>query len=433
MVSEMFHSPDIECLPREQLCALQLQRLQATVRRVYENVEFYRAKMQAAGITPADIQKPEDIRLLPFTTKQDLRDTYPFGLFAAPQSEVVRVHASSGTTGKPTVVGYTKKDIAVWQEVVARALAMAGVDTSDTLQVAYGYGLFTGGLGLHYGGEARGCRVVPMSSGNTQKQLMLMQDFGTTALACTPSYALHLAEEIERLGIDTALRVGIFGAEPWSLGMRQEIERRLKVRAHDIYGLSEIMGPGVSMECQYQNGLHIAEDHFWAEIVDTDTLAPLPDGVEGELVFTCITKEALPLIRYRTRDISALDTSVCACGRTHARMSRVRDRSDDMLIIRGVNVYPSQVASVLAAVEGLSAHFHVVVDRLHNADSLEVQVELPDGIRLDTVAHIEALRRRLTTALQSTLGLSVQVTMLEHNSLERSVGKTVRVTDKRVK
>ena len=429
----MMWQPEIETMPREQMQTLQLARLQDAVRRVYANVPYYAAKMDAIGIKPDDIRTLDDLQNLPFTTKQDLRDTYPFGLFAVPQDQVIRVHASSGTTGKPTVVGYTAADIAIWSEVMARSLYAAGITGADTLQIAYGYGLFTGGLGVHYGGETIGARVVPMSSGNTQKQITLMQDFGATALACTPSYALNLAEALQDANVmdKIKLRAGLFGAEPWSQGMRKQLEQQLNIRATDIYGIAEIIGPGVSVDCEHQCGQHIFTDHFLPEIINPDTGAVLPEGQEGELVFTCITKQALPLIRYRTRDLSVLDYAPCACGRTLPRMQRVHDRSDDMLIIRGINVFPSQIQYVLTTTPGATLHYHIVVDRVKNADTLEVQVELPEDMAIDTVSAVEDLRRRIAHNLQNVLGLSVLVTLVEPRSLQRSIGKAVRVSDLR--
>jgi len=429
----MMWQPEIETMPREQMQTLQLARLQDAVRRVYANVPYYAAKMDAIGIKPDDIRTLDDLQNLPFTTKQDLRDTYPFGLFAVPQDQVIRVHASSGTTGKPTVVGYTAADIAIWSEVMARSLYAAGITGADTLQIAYGYGLFTGGLGVHYGGETIGARVVPMSSGNTQKQITLMQDFGATALACTPSYALNLAEALQDANVmdKIKLRAGLFGAEPWSQGMRKQLEQQLNIRATDIYGIAEIIGPGVSVDCEHQCGQHIFTDHFLPEIINPDTGAVLPEGQEGELVFTCITKQALPLIRYRTRDLSLLDYAPCTCGRTLPRMQRVHDRSDDMLIIRGINVFPSQIQYVLTTTPGATLHYHIVVDRVKNADTLEVQVELPEDMAIDTVSAVEDLRRRIAHNLQNVLGLSVLVTLVEPRSLQRSIGKAVRVSDLR--
>ncbi|MDD3243314.1 MAG: phenylacetate--CoA ligase [Eubacteriales bacterium] len=423
-----------ECMKRSDLERIQLERLQATVNHVYKNVPFYRTKMQQAGLSPADIRTLDDLEKLPFTTKQDLRDNYPFGLFAVPQSEVVRIHASSGTTGKPIVVGYTKKDIDAWSELTARCLVAAGADRNSVVQISYGYGLFTGGLGLHYGVERLGATVVPMSAGNTKKQLMLMKDFGTTLLACTPSYALYLAEEMEHSGIrpeDLRLRYGIFGAEPWTEGMRRKIEERLGIRATDIYGLSEVMGPGVSIECEQQDGLHIFEDHFIPEIIDPSTGARQDYGTTGELVFTSLTKEAFPVIRYRTRDLTNLNNKPCACGRTHVRMNRIMGRSDDMLIIRGVNVFPTQVESVLTRYSDVEPQYLLVVDRIGNLDVLEVQIEMSQKLFSDEVRRIEEVRRKIGSDLESVLGLGVNLKLVEPKSIERSQGKAKRVIDNR--
>jgi len=402
--------------------------------RVYHNVEFYRKKMQESGLEPGDINSIDDLVKLPFTTKQDLRDNYPFGLFATPKSEVVRVHASSGTTGKSTVVAYTRKDVDIFSEVVARALCCSGVTKEDIVQVAYGYGLFTGGLGLHYGAEKLGAAVVPISGGNTAKQIMLLQDFGSTVLACTPSYAAYLCEAIAEAGIDAAdlpLRIGVFGAEPWSQEMRVKIEEGLKIQAFDIYGLSEIIGPGVSNSCQYQNGLHIAEDHFVPEILDPSTLRPVEAGVTGELVFTTITKEAMPLLRYRTRDLSSLDYDPCPCGRTNVRMAKIFGRSDDMLIIRGVNVFPSQVESVLLEIPEAKPHYMLIVDRQGAMDTLEIQVEVDEKYFSDEIPQINNIRNKIKHKVESILGISVIISLVEHKTIKRSEGKAQRVIDKR--
>ena len=371
---------------------------------------------------------------LPFTTKQDLRDNYPFGLFAVPMSEIVRIHASSGTTGKPTVVGYTRNDIATWSEVMARTLTSAGANRNDFIQIAYGYGLFTGGLGLHYGGEKIGASVIPISGGNTIRQIQLMHDFGSTVLACTPSYALFLAEAIQESGIkrdDLKLRVGVFGAEPWTENMRREIEDKLKIKAIDIYGLSEVIGPGVASECLVQEGLHINEDHFFPEIIDPDTLQVLPEGSTGELVFTTLTKEGLPLIRYRTRDLTRLTYEKCKCGRTMVRMEKCLGRSDDMLIIRGVNLFPSQVESVLLEMSEIKPHYLLIVDRINNLDTLELKVEVDEAFFQDKISQLEALRQKLQINLENALGLSIKVTLVEPKIIERSEGKAKRVIDKR--
>lgn len=423
-----------ECMGREHMHKLQSKRLKDTVARVYHNVPFYRKKMQSMGIEPGDINTIEDIVKLPFTTKKDLRDNYPYGLLAVPQSEIVRLHASSGTTGKPTVVGYTRKDIDMFSENVARALYSVGATKHDIIQIAYGYGLFTGGLGLHYGAEKIGASVVPISGGNTDKQLTLLQDFGTTVLACTPSYAMRLAEALEEIGVspdDLKLRVGIFGAEPWSEEMRTNIEKGLGLIAHDIYGLSEIMGPGVSCSCEVRNGLHIAEDHFYPEIINPETLEPMTAGETGELVFTHLTKEAMPLLRYRTRDLSSLNYEECLCGRKNVRMSRIKGRSDDMLIIRGVNVFPSQVESVLLSIPEAKPHYMLIVDRKGTMDTLEIQLEIEDKYFSDEITELNAVRNRIKQKVESVLGISVIITVAEPKTLERSEGKAKRVIDKR--
>jgi phenylacetate-CoA ligase len=421
-------------MPREELSRVQGERLRETVERVYFNVPYYRNKMQEAGLGPESIQSTNDLHKLPFTTKQDLRDNYPFNLFAVPMSEIVRVHASSGTTGKPTVVGYTRRDIATWSEVMARTLTCAGANRYDFIHVAYGYGLFTGGLGLHYGGEKIGASVIPVSGGNTIRQLQLMVDFGSTVLACTPSYALFLAEAIEEARInpeDLKLRVGVFGAEPWTENMRKEIEEKLSIKAIDIYGLSEVIGPGVASECLIQDGLHISEDHFYPEIIDPVTLETLPEGKTGELVFTTLTKEGLPLIRYRTRDLTRLHYEKCRCGRTMVRMEKCLGRSDDMLIIRGVNLFPSQVESVLLEMSEIKPHYLLIVDRVNNLDTLELQVEVDEEFFQDKISQLQSLRQKIQTNLESTLGLGIKVNLVEPKTLERSEGKSKRVIDKR--
>lgn len=430
----MIWNEHIECMGREEMRELQGKRLRQTVERVYYNVPFYRKKMQELGLEPGDIKGIEDLEKLPFTTKQDLRDNYPYDLFAVPMSEVVRVHASSGTTGRPTVVGYTRKDLTTWSEVVARCLYASGVKKNDIIQIAYGYGLFTGGLGLHYGSEMIGATVIPISGGNTQKQIQLMKDFGSTVLACTPSYALYLAEAMEEMGVDPkelSLRVGIFGAEPWTEEMRKEIETKLHIKAIDIFGLSEIIGPGVSCECHMQNGLHINEDHFIPETVDPNTLKPVPKGEVGELVFTAITKEALPLLRYRTRDLTALHEEQCECGRTLTRMEKCKGRSDDMLIIRGVNVFPSQIESVLLNMGETKPHYLLIVDRVNNLDILEVWVEVEGSFFSDEIRKLEALTAKIKHQIESTLGISVKVKLVEPKTIERTEGKAKRVIDRR--
>ncbi|MGI5911641.1 MAG: phenylacetate--CoA ligase family protein [Syntrophomonadaceae bacterium] len=423
-----------ECMPREELEKLQLRRLKETIYRVYAFVPAYKEKMDKAGIRPDDINSLEDLLKLPFTTKQDLRDNYPFGLFAVPMSEIVRIHSSSGTTGKPTVVGYSKRDIDIWSDIMARALTMAGASRHSVIQVSYGYGLFTGGLGAHYGVERIGASVIPTSGGNTKRQIMLMQDFGTTVLTCTPSYALFIAEVMEEMGItpsDLNLKTGIFGAEPWSENMRREIENKLMINAYDVYGLSEIIGPGVAIECECKQGMHIAEDHFIAEIIDPITGDPVGDGEHGELVLTTITKEALPMIRYRTRDLTILNRNVCDCGRTHARMSKVLGRSDDMVIIRGVNVFPSMVESVLLDIPGVEPHYLLVVDRKGNLDQLEVHVEVSESLFSDEVRKLEELNALITKEMESALGIYTKIRLVEPKSIERSEGKAKRVIDKR--
>ncbi len=430
----MIWNEPMECMSRDQMHDLQSRRLKDMVVRVYHNVEFYRKKMQELGLEPGDINTIEDLTKLPFTTKQDLRDNYPFGLFAVPKSEVVRVHASSGTTGKSTVVAYTRKDVDIFSEVVARALCCSGVTKHDIVQVAYGYGLFTGGLGLHYGAEKVGAAVVPISGGNTAKQITLLQDFGSTVLACTPSYAAYLAEAIAEAGIDASelpLRIGVFGAEPWSQEMRMKIEDGLKIKAFDIYGLSEIIGPGVSNSCEQQKGLHVAEDHFVPEILDPNTLQPVGPGVTGELVFTTITKEAMPLLRYRTRDLSSLDYSPCECGRTNVRMAKIFGRSDDMLIIRGVNVFPSQVESVLLEIPEAKPHYMLVVDRQGTMDTLEIQVEVDEKYFSDEIVQLNNIRNKIKHKVESVLGISVIISLVEHKTIKRSEGKAQRVIDNR--
>jgi phenylacetate-CoA ligase len=421
-------------MDRNGISRIQGERLRETVERVYFNVPYYRNKMQEAGLGPESIQTIDDIVKLPFTTKQDLRDNYPFGLFAVPMSEIVRVHASSGTTGKPTVVGYTRNDISTWSEVMARTLTSAGANKNDFIQVAYGYGLFTGGLGLHYGGEKIGASVIPISGGNTVRQIQLMHDFGSTVLACTPSYALFLSEAIQESGIkreDLKLRVGVFGAEPWTENMRREIEDKLRIKAIDIYGLSEVIGPGVASECMIQEGLHINEDHFFPEVIDPKTLNVLSSGSTGELVFTTITKEGLPLIRYRTRDLTRLTYDTCKCGRTMVRMEKCLGRSDDMLIIRGVNLFPSQVESVLLEMNEIKPHYLLIVDRINNLDTLELKVEVDEAFFQDKISQLESLRQKLQNNLESSLGLGIKVTLVEPKMIERSEGKSQRVIDKR--
>ena len=422
-----------ECMSRDEMTNLQSARLRKLVDRVYHSVEYYRKKMQAVGLEPGDIRGIEDLERLPFTTKDDLRDTYPFGMFAVPNSQITRIHASSGTTGKSTVVGYTRKDIDVWSECVARCITMAGLGSNDIIQVAYGYGLFTGGLGAHYGAEEMGATVVPMSTGNTKKLVTMMVDFGVTGIMCTPSYLLHIAETIEEMGVKDKikLKASINGAEPWTEKMRTQIERQLGIHAHDIYGLSEIMGPGVATDCQFREGLHIHEDHFLPEIVDQNTLKPLRDGMTGELVISTLTKEGLPLIRYRTKDLTSLDHSTCQCGRTTARIARFTGRTDDMLIIRGVNVFPSQIESALLEMGGTTPHYLLIVDRVNNLDTLEVQVEVEERFFSDEIRELENLTGKIAYMIQQAIGLAVKVKLVEPKSIERSMGKTKHVIDKR--
>lgn len=426
-------NPEIECASRDYLHALQSARLIKMVKNAYENVPFYKKLLDEHGVSPEDIHSIDDITKLPFTVKQDLRDNYPFGLFAVPTSKLQRIHASSGTTGKQTVVGYTKHDLEIWSDGAARALTAAGATKNDKVHVSYGYGLFTGGLGLHYGAEYMGATTIPVSSGNTKRQVQILRDFGSDILCCTPSYAMFIGETVREMGIDPKslkLRAGIFGAEPWTDNMRKEIEKLLDIKAYDIYGLSEIAGPGVAYNCECQNGLHVCEDYFYPEVVDPDTLEVLPDGEFGELVFTCIGKEALPLIRYRTRDIAAITHEKCACGRTTVRMSKPKGRSDDMLIIRGVNVFPSQVEHVLIEL-GLTANYLIIVDRKNNLDTMEVQVEMLPEMFSDTVKGLENTEKRIEGALQSTLNIHAKVRLLEPGSLARSEGKAKRVIDNR--
>ncbi len=432
---EMIWNEEFETLPREALEALQLKRLKSLLERVYTDVPFYRKQMDEAGIKPGDIKGLDELGNLPFTTKDDLRDNYPFGLFAVPLERVLRIHASSGTTGKPTVVGYTRRDIDTWAELMARTLACGGATQGDIVHNSYGYGLFTGGLGAHYGAEKLGTTIIPVSGGNTKRQIMIMQDFGSTVLLCTPSYALNLAEVMSEMGMDPSslkLRVGLFGAEPWSERMRDEIEKKLRITAVDIYGLSEIIGPGVASEClEAKKGLHVFEDHFIVEVIDPETGEVLPPGERGELVFTTITKEAFPVIRYRTKDISRLIKEPCVCGRTFLRMERVTGRSDDMLIIRGVNVFPSQIEHVLMSVEGVEPHYRIIVDRDGALDTMEVQVEVSEEIFSDEVKELERLGKRIQGDIKDMLGVSCKVKLVEPRTIQRSEGKAKRVFDKR--
>lgn len=423
-----------ECMSRDEMSALQGKRLHKLVELVYHNVPFYRAKMQERDLCPDDIQSIEDITKLPFTTKQDLRDNYPTGLQAANQSEIVRIHASSGTTGNPTIVGYTRRDLEIWSESAARAFTAYGVTRNDIFSVGYGYGLFTGGLGAHYGVEYVGATVIPTSTGNTEKLLRLLRDLKITGIACTPSYALYVADAMDKHGMtkdDICLKIGAFGAEPWTENMRKEIETRLGLQAYNLYGLSEIIGPGVSYECQCKNGSHISEDHFYPEIINPDTLEPQPYGTTGELVFTTLTKTGMPLLRYRTKDLTSLIGEKCECGRTNVRMTRIIGRSDDMLIIRGINIFPSQVESVILGMPEFEPVYMLVVDRVNNLDTLQVQMEVRRDYFSDELGAMLQLRKRLADKLKSVLSISADVRLMEPNSIPRSEGKSVRVIDKR--
>ena len=425
---------DIETMPREKLEELQLKRLQETVNRVYENVKPYREKMDKAGIKPDDIKTLDDLSKLPFTVKQDLRDNYPYGMFAVPMEQVTEIHASSGTTGKQTVVGLTEKDVDIWAEIAARALSAMGVDKNSVVQTSYGFGLFTGGFGAHYGARKIGAVAIPTSSGNSKRQINIMKDFGSTFLCCTPSYALSLSETLVDMGFtkdDIKLQGGAFGAEPWTEEIRQEIQEKLGINAYDIYGLSEIMGPGVGYECADQSGMHINEDHFIVEVIDPETGEVVPDGSMGEIVFTCITKEALPLIRYRTRDIATINKGMCRCGRTFARMSKPMGRSDDMLIIRGVNVFPSQIEEVLMKTAGVAPHYQIIVDRINNKDMLDVLVEVSNKDLTDEIKSLEALSKKVSAEILSVLGIKANIKLVEPKTIARSEGKSVRVIDKR--
>lgn len=427
---------EIESMPENKMKELQLERLKWSIRHAYDNVPFYKNKYDEAGFHPDQFKSLDDMRRIPFFTKQDMRDNYPYGLFAVPLNKVVRVHSSSGTTGNATVVGYTKNDIEVFSEVVARSLASYGVTDADIIQNAYGYGLFTGGLGLHYGAEKLGALTVPISGGNTPRQIMLIKDFGSTVLCSTPSYALNIADFIEVNMPDfdissTKLRLGVFGAEPWTEAMRSEIERRLKIDAYDIYGLSEVIGPGVSSECTEKSGLHVFEDHFYVEIIDPETGEILPEGSKGEIVYTSLTKEAFPGIRYRSRDITRLYHDNCKCGRTLVKMEKVTGRSDDMLIIRGVNVFPSQIESVLMEIEGTEPHYQIIVDRKGSMDDIEVMVEVNEKLFSDEIKVLNNLSKNITDKFRSSLGISAKITLVEPQSIPRSEGKAVRVVDKR--
>lgn len=426
---------EIETMSKAEKRALQSERLVNIVKYAYENQTPYRAKMDAIKLKPSDIKSIDDIYKLPFTVKQDLRDNYPFGMMARPKRDLVRLHASSATTGKLTVAGYTQKDIDVWAECAARCLVMAGADKNSVVHVSYGYGLFTGGLGMHYAGEKLGAVVVPASAGNTQKQIQLLVDFEADIICCTPSYIIYLAEEIEKMGLkigkDIKLKGGVFGAEAWSEGMREDIEKRLNIRACDIYGLSEIAGPGVACDCQFKTGMHFQDDHYYPEIVDVDTLEPLGYDKSGELVITTLTKEGMPLIRYRTRDIASLNDDPCPCGRTSVKLNKITGRSDDMLIIRGVNVFPSQIESVLLKNENIQPHYHINVDRVNNLDTMEIVVELSPHIALDEVAHVEEIRKQLSADMASALSVSAKITLVSPGTITRSEGKAKRITDNR--
>lgn len=432
----MIWNEKYECMSRKELNDLQLSRLKAIIYKVYDRIPFYKESFEKAGFKPSDLRSMDDVQRIPFISKKDLRENYPFKLFAEPMNNIVRIHSSSGTTGKPVVVGYTQNDINMWAELMARSLMCAGAGSNDIIQNAYGYGLFTGGLGIHYGGERMGATVVPVSGGNTKRQVMIMEDFGTTVLTCTPSYALYIGEVAKEMGIDIKnlpLKIGVFGAEPWSDNMRKELEAKLNIDAMDIYGLTEVLGPGVSMECEQKDGLHIFEDHFIAEIIDPDTGEPLPYGETGELVFTSLTKEAFPVIRFRTRDITSLNPDQCKCGRTIARMGRVSGRTDDMLIIRGVNVFPSQIESVLMEIKETEPYYEIVVERKDMMDDLEVRVEVNEKLFSDEIRKLEAVQTRLQNEIESLLGISVKVTLVEPKTIERSEGKAKRVRDLRPK
>ena len=432
----MIWNKEAECMPREHIEKLQAERLKQTVRHCYDRVPTYRKKLDAAGIKPEDIRSLADVKHLPFTTRDDLAAGYPFGMFAVPMEDVVRIHSSSGTTGKPKVVGYTRNDIGTWAELMARTIGCGGAGKNDIIQIAYGYGLFTGGLGVHYGAEKIGATVVPISGGNTKRQIMVMQDFGSTMLACTPSYALYIADTAAEMGVDVRdlpLKYGILGAEPWTDNMRKEIEAKMGVRATDIYGLTEVIGPGVASECEAQDGLHVFDDHFLPEIIDPDTLEVLPPNTQGELVFTSLTKEAFPIIRYRTRDISLLIADPCPCGRTHIRMRRITGRTDDMLIIRGVNVYPTQIETILLQIEGTAPHYLIVVNRVDSMDNMEVWVEVTEQVFSDEIKQLEALGKKIEHEIQSVLGIHVAVKLVEPKTIERSEGKAKRVVDNRPK
>lgn len=430
----MIWNKEAECISSEEREETQLKNLQKVVKTAYENVSYYKKRFDDVGVVPEDIENLSDIQKLPFTTKTDLRDAYPFGMFAVPADDIVEVHTTSGTTGKPTVSGYTQNDINIWGEVIARSLTMAGADKSDLIQNCYGYGLFTGGLGVHYGSQKIGATVIPISAGNTQRQIEIMKDFKSTVLTCTPSYALYLAEVLQNQGAgpeDINLKAGVFGAEMWTEEMREEIEKRLNLTALNIYGLTEIIGPGVAQECREKNGLHIFDDHFYPEIIDTPTMKPLPYGEKGELVLTTLTREGMPVIRFRTRDITTLRQGRCKCGRTHVKMDRITGRSDDMLKVRGVIVFPSQIERALLKIEGLEPHYQIIITRPHQLDELEVQVETSPALFSDEVKHVEEIKKRIENHIHAEIGLRVNVALVEPQSLPRSEGKAVRVVDRR--
>ena len=432
-MAKRYWQEEIECASREQITQWQNERLVKTVKHVYDNVELYRKRMDEAGVKPEDIKSIDDLKKLPFTYKQDLRDAYPYGLFATPLKDVVRLHASSGTTGKQIVVGYTRNDLDIWEDIAARQLYAVGADENDFVHESYGYGLFTGGFGLHGGATKIGATAIPVSSGNTDRQVTILQDFGSSVLCCTPSYAMYIAETLEKKGIDPKtlnLKAGIFGAEPWTEEMRRQIEEKLNIKAYDVYGLTEIMGPCVSYECEAQSGMHVNEDHFIIEIINPETGEPLPYGEKGEIVFTCITKECCPFIRYRTRDIGVVTNEKCSCGRTFVKMTKPQGRSDDMLIIRGVNVFPSQIETVLLKM-GYSPNYKIFVDRVNNTDTLLVQVEMTEAIFSDTVTKIKEHEKALEAELRSLLGIGADVQLVAPGTIERSMGKAVRVVDKR--
>jgi len=430
----MFWDKDIECIDEEKLREIQLERLKTTIKRAYEKIPYYRKKFDEAQVSPDDIKKLEDIRKIPFTSKADLREVYPFGMFASPLSEIVEIHMSSGTTGRPIVAGYTLSDIEIWGEVMARCLTMAGTTKNDIVQVAYGYGLFTGGFGVHYGARKIGAMIVPASAGNTRRQIEIMRDFGTTILACTPSYALYMAEVAQEMGIEPTtlkLKAGCFGAEMWTEAMRTEIEKRFNLNAYNIYGLTEIIGPGVAHECSEKKGLHVFEDHFFVEVIDPDTGDPVSDGQRGELVLTTLTREGMPMLRFRTRDITSIIRDKCACGRTFARIERIRGRTDDMIKVRGVMIFPYQIEKAILEVQGVEPHYQIIITRPQHLDEIEVMVEMSKETFSDEVKHIENLRRKLEKRIEDITGIRVKVTLVEPKSLPRSEGKAKRIVDKR--